>query len=119
PTILNLSPATRNAEFSIGALPSPAMRRAPSNRTGPCCAAVPDTNAAASKRAGNTRMNPPSALSVRKQYAIRNPFPGQSAELERDLLASHKFAAGLADFRGARRGSNLSDQPRPDLLTRI
>src|SRR6185436_5120527 len=31
PTHVNVSPSTRNAEFSIDALPSPTIRRAPSN----------------------------------------------------------------------------------------
>src|SRR5215510_8820144 len=41
PTHVKVSPSTRNAELSIGALPSPTMRRAPSNhvaRLGPRCA---------------------------------------------------------------------------------
>src|SRR4026208_2322060 len=35
PTHGKLSPSTRNAEFSIGALPSPTIRRAPSNNVAP------------------------------------------------------------------------------------
>src|ERR1700681_2833819 len=35
PTLVNFVPSTRNDEFSIGARPSPAIRRAPSNKTAP------------------------------------------------------------------------------------